>query len=347
MAEPFNKSNREHSFDFELAAIVGIEKAILLKNIDYWVKENERRKQTQYFSNEMWWTEESLSSLAAKYPYMKRASIGRWMSELHESGWVCMVGVSGTKNRYSVGRVFELWNENGDWQKELSQNETVVNRPKMRHQPSQNETPTVSKWDTNRPKMGYNNIDNNVELNVELNDKADKPPKPSKPKAEKKEKQPPAVIHRMVDVFEKEHQQHFKDSSGTWIGFTWQQKEFGALSSLKSEFEKRLQRRGAECSDDAIVQGWQTFLEMAAKADKFIIQKWFTPTKLWSNFQGIINSITAQNGKATSTNQQQPSKAERQLAAFDRIVRDAQENGLRGRTNFGATFSDTVPNQGV
>lgn len=174
---------------------------------------------------------------------------------------------------------------------------------------------------------------------------AGKPPKPKKTKSEKKENTPP-VIHRMVEIFEQEHQTHFKDSAGSWVGFTWQQKEFGALNSLKSEFAKRLQRRGAEFSDDAIVQGWQTFLQMAAKSDPFIVQKWFTPTKLWSNFQGIINSITKSNGKATSTNQQ-PTKAERQRAAFERIVRDAAENGLRGRTNFGATFGDTVPNQGI
>ena len=165
-------------------------------------------------------------------------------------------------------------------------------------------------------------------------------------KSEKKENAPQPVIHRMVEIFEQEHQAHFKDSAGAWVGFTWQAKEFGALNSLKSEFAKRLQKRGAEFSDEAIARGWQTFLQMAAKSDPFIVQKWFTPTKLWSNFQGIINSITAKNGKTTSTNQQ-PSKAERQRAAFERIVRDAAENGLRGRTNFGAAFGDSVPNQGV
>ena len=146
------KSNREHSFDFELASIVGLEKAILLKNISYWVVENERRKDKQYFSNGRWWTEESLSSLAKKYPYMKRASIGRWMQELHDLGWISMVGTQGGKNKYSVGKVFILWNSGGDWEKELSKMRQLLTVPKsdryrlkMRRSPSQNGTLTVPK----------------------------------------------------------------------------------------------------------------------------------------------------------------------------------------------------------
>ena len=46
------KVNRDHSFDIELAVIVGIEKAILLKNFDYWVREDERRGS---WSRRAWW----------------------------------------------------------------------------------------------------------------------------------------------------------------------------------------------------------------------------------------------------------------------------------------------------
>lgn len=85
------KSNREHSFDVELASIVGLEKAILIKNISYWIEENKRRNETGSFANGIWWTEESLTSLAKKYPYFKRTSIGRWMQELHDLGWIRIV----------------------------------------------------------------------------------------------------------------------------------------------------------------------------------------------------------------------------------------------------------------
>jgi len=196
-----SKSNREHSFDVELAGIVGLEKSILLKNIDYWVAENERRKQNQYFANGNWWTEESLSSLAKKYPYMKKASIGRWMQELHFDGWITVVVSESGINRYAVGIVFKTWNGGGCWASELplSQNETAKRYPNLRRQVSQNGTAAVSNWDGDCPKMGHTNIESNVELDIDLNIEADKP-HPTKqsenlidptPVEAKKEKTPP------------------------------------------------------------------------------------------------------------------------------------------------------------
>ncbi len=279
------KSNREHAFDCELAEIVGIEKAILLKNISYWVAENERRKQTKYFSNGRWWTEESLTSLAKKYPYMRRASIGRWMNELAAHGWISMRGTSGGQNKYATGRVFDAWNAGLDWQAEMSakpsQNETG-DRPKMRYLPSQNGTPTVPKWDTDRPKMGYNNIDN-VDPNVELS--ADKPR--------------PVPIKEMTEAFEARHQRHFRSADGHWIGFAWKDKEFAAMKKIYDELKKRMAAKNLRPpGDDEVVEAWGTFLDRAATADKFILQNLFTPSKLWGDFQGIMNKITGANTPA-------------------------------------------------
>ena len=287
------KSNREHSFDFELASIVGLEKAILLKNISYWSAENKRRNSAQYFVNDIWWTEESLSSLAAKYPYMKRASIGRWLNELHDLGWVLIVGTTGGKNRYAPGKAFDLWDKGLDWQ---SIHHLKPSQNKIVHLPSQNETPTVSEWDANRPKMGYTNIELNIESNIVI------PTADKQPKAPKKNKSDqPALVHEMVSAFESEHKKHFKDKAGEWIGFTWQNKEFGALKNLKSEFAKRLQGRGADFSDAAILQSWAAFLQMAAKADPWILKNQFTPSKLWGDFQGIIQKIQSQSANSSGT----------------------------------------------
>jgi hypothetical protein len=172
-----SKSNREHSFDVELASIVGLEKSIILKNIEYWVLENERRKQQQYFSNGVWWTEESLTSLAKKYPYMKKASIGRWMQELQSDGWTVSVIAQSGVCRYSVGNVFMEWNIGGNWQAliPVSQNETAKRYPKLRQEASQNETVAVPKWDGSCPKMRHTNIELDVDLDIDLNVEADKP----------------------------------------------------------------------------------------------------------------------------------------------------------------------------
>lgn len=319
------KSNREHSFDVELAQVVGLEKSLLLKNISYWVSENKRRGIDKYFTNDIWWTEESLTSLAAKYPYMKRTSIGRWMQELHQLEWIRVVGATGGKNKYAPGPVFELWDSGGDWQERLSQNGTVQDCTKMGRQLYQNGT-------DNCTKMGHTNIElSNVDSNIDS--AAGKQPKQKKNiDLSKQGKNKTPVIHSMVEIFENEHRRHFIDSADQWIGFTWQAKEFGALGSLKNEFEKRIKNRNAEVTDEAVLNGWQSFLQMAADADKWTVENHFTPTKLWSNFQSIIQKIQSkQNGKQqpnTASNGQ--SKADKQREAFANLVRDVAANGLRG-----------------
>lgn len=141
------KSNREHSFDWELAVIVGVEKAILLKNISYWCEENRRRGIEAFYVNGRYWVRESLNSLSFKYPYLKRSSINRWLNELCISGWVSMFSQSGGTNLYSTGAVFDAWNYGEDWKAlidsrlEPSQNETPEHLLKMRPPLSQNETP--------------------------------------------------------------------------------------------------------------------------------------------------------------------------------------------------------------
>lgn len=165
------KSNREHSFDAELAEIVGVEKAILLKNVSYWCAENKRRRVQGVCKEGVWYTAESVRSLAEKYRYMKKTSIGRWMTELHEDGWLRMIGQLGGKNLYSPGPVYEIWNVGGDWESvkrehtpilQVSQNGTPPEVSQNGTGVSQNGTVGVPKWDTMCPKMGhlyYSNVE--------------------------------------------------------------------------------------------------------------------------------------------------------------------------------------------
>jgi len=164
------RSNREHSFDWELATVVGLEKAILLKNISYWVEENRRRAIETYFLHGTWWTSESIRSLVFKYPYFTKTSISRWMNELNAARWILSFGQTGGQNFYAPGPTFDTWNAGGDWKSiqngVLSQNGTPPELSQNGTPLSQNGTPTVPKWDTGCPKMGHTN--SNIEINVEV-----------------------------------------------------------------------------------------------------------------------------------------------------------------------------------
>lgn len=179
MEAPQQKSNREHSFDAELASLVGIEKAILLKNIDYWVTENERRKIDSSFAYGKWWTFESLTSLAKKYPYMKRGNLSRWFKELKESKWIIMYSTTDGANMYRPGPVFTSWDLGQDW-KLVFQNETgrtwggvFQNEPKAVFQ---NEPKGAAHFETD------NNVEKHIEKNVEREGEREAEKTPSLPK---------------------------------------------------------------------------------------------------------------------------------------------------------------------
>ena len=141
-------------------------------------------------------------------------------------------------------------------------------------------------------------------------------------KPPKAKKEPDPTIHQMVSAFEAEHKKHFKDAAQDWVGFTWQAKEFGALGSIRRELEKRYSAKmSAAPTPEQLVHTWALFLERAAKCDKFILENCFTPSKLWGQFQSIINKIHG-NGKPGT-------KADSDRATAERLI--AEVNAEYGR----------------
>lgn len=100
------------------------------------------------------------------------------------------------------------------------------------------------------------------------------------------------VIQKMVQVFEEEHKKYFQDADGDWIGFRWKPKEFPALSSIRKELEIRyLKKMHTEATAEDIIDSWRLFLQKAAECDKFTVDNWFTPFKIWDHFQPILQKI--------------------------------------------------------
>ncbi len=83
----------EHSFNIALAKEVGIEKAILLKNIHWWVLKN--AKNGVNYRKGKFWTYSSSAALGELFPYMAPASIRRWLKELETDEWI----ITGKFNR--------------------------------------------------------------------------------------------------------------------------------------------------------------------------------------------------------------------------------------------------------
>jgi hypothetical protein len=86
------------SFSIILAKLIGDRKAIFLKEIAYWVRENRKHNRNFYFG--IWWTYMSAEGYADKFQCYKVKSIGRWLRELEEDGLI----ISGSYNRMKADR---------------------------------------------------------------------------------------------------------------------------------------------------------------------------------------------------------------------------------------------------
>lgn len=162
---------------------------------------------------------------------------------------------------------------------------------------SENEFPTTSKPENSEPQKPEA--------------KAKKTSKPAK------SKEPDRSIQEMVLAFEAEHKKHFKDAAGEWLGFTWQGKEFPALVKVKGELSKRFREKmNKDATDEDIVSSWKLFLEKAAKCDKWILENCYSPSKLWSQFQTVIEKIHHGNGTSTSKG-----NADRRKSAAESLIK--------------------------
>lgn len=90
-----------HSFNIELASEVGIEGAILIENLYYWIKKNIANKTHSYDGKN--WTYNSTRAFQDLFPYMNKNKISRELTLLKQLGYI----ETGNFNKISYDRT--LW----------------------------------------------------------------------------------------------------------------------------------------------------------------------------------------------------------------------------------------------
>jgi len=73
-----------HSFDIEEAVKHGLEKAIILTNIRFWLTKNKANNKNA--KEGFYWTYNSSTAFAELFPYMKPRSIRKWLNDLEDEG---------------------------------------------------------------------------------------------------------------------------------------------------------------------------------------------------------------------------------------------------------------------
>jgi hypothetical protein len=80
------RTDENHSFNIHVAAAIGVEKAILMKELYGWCSKNMDNNRN------MWggfpWTYNSARAFGQKFMYFKPRSIARWLIELEAENWI-------------------------------------------------------------------------------------------------------------------------------------------------------------------------------------------------------------------------------------------------------------------
>ena len=88
----------EHSFDIEIAKELGIEEAILLKNIYFWIQKNEANN--KHFADGYYWTYNSVKAFNELFPYLTEKRIRSALQNLEEKGYI----ITGNYNKSAYDR---------------------------------------------------------------------------------------------------------------------------------------------------------------------------------------------------------------------------------------------------
>lgn len=151
----------EHSFDMDVAVRYGIEEAIILKHIAFWVFKN-TLSQTN-FHDGRYWTYNSYQTLSELFPYMTKRKIRYAISNLEENGLI----VSANYNQKNFDQT--KWYSLTDFGEEVARNEnthvTKLSPPSDKNVtpiPYINNTDTLNNIDSVDNIHSLNNKNNNT-----------------------------------------------------------------------------------------------------------------------------------------------------------------------------------------
>ena len=88
------------NYDEEIAKELGVECAILLSNIQFWVKRNMANQEKNHYHDDLWWTYNTAGSFAKLFPYWKERTIYAYLKKLEDNGYIR----SGNFNKFKYDR---------------------------------------------------------------------------------------------------------------------------------------------------------------------------------------------------------------------------------------------------
>lgn len=78
--------NDEHSFNVEVAKVVGVNAAILIKSIRWWCLKNKANE--KHYHDGLYWTYNTIGAFCELYPYLGKSAISRALKKLEDGGYI-------------------------------------------------------------------------------------------------------------------------------------------------------------------------------------------------------------------------------------------------------------------
>lgn len=138
----------EHQFNVDIARQFGIEEAIIIQNLFYWIDKNAANKVHEY--DGYYWTYNSTDAFTKQFPYMKKSTIYRVLQKLEKEGVI----KKGNYNKNHFDRT--CWYAFTEYGMDVLQ-KCNIDVAKMKNGNCKNETP-----------IPYNNTNNKQEETINI-----------------------------------------------------------------------------------------------------------------------------------------------------------------------------------
>lgn len=249
----------EHSFNTGLAKIVGVEGAVILKHLFYWVQKNYGNN--KHFYDGSYWTYNSVRGFSIIFDYLSTKQINRILNNLIKDGYVKTGNYNSNKMDRTMWYAFtkkgiELMEKNGlklDETADLPKSENAIEQNKQMDLPkSENGFSQKGECNTN---IVTNIITDNILTNVSSTDTTTNE---AKPKDNEKEKTASAIPEKKAKKLESSDIAAAADPASRYGKFLlWMKQDTpycykNLTLPTEKQFEKLLNDYGGESVKDIV-----------------------------------------------------------------------------------------------
>ena len=156
-----------HSFDVEIAAEYGINAAILLQNLDFWIAKNKANKEN--YIDGRYWTYNSIKAYKELFPYLSERQINTALKKLVDEGLI----ITGNYNKMAYDHT--LWYAITDKGQQLLQ-KCKIDYAEMSNRLCKNVKSNMQKCKIDYAEMSNRNSENvkpipdiNTDINTDIN----------------------------------------------------------------------------------------------------------------------------------------------------------------------------------